>query len=71
MRGVTKEERFPVKYNGTINSRRGKKAGFKVTGTVNRMDYGHEFNRTMDDGGLVVGEEVEIICRIELNESTQ
>ncbi len=38
IRDVTKPIKFDVKYNGQMNSRRGMKAGFKVTGTVNRFD---------------------------------
>jgi polyisoprenoid-binding protein YceI len=68
MRDVTKPVKFDVKYNGTIPGRRGKKAGFKVTGTISRFDYGLKWDSTMDSGSLVVSEDVEITCNIELNE---
>ncbi len=32
--------KFDVKYNGKIPTGQGAKAGFKVTGTVDRFDYG-------------------------------
>ena len=70
MRDVTKEVKFKTRYNGTIDSGRAKKAGFKITGTVNRFDYGLKWDRTIEAGGLVVGEEVEITCNVELNEAT-
>lgn len=70
MRDVTKEVKFPVKYNGQIQTGRGKKAGFKITGTVNRFDYGLKFDRMTEAGGLVVGEDIEITANIELNEAT-
>lgn len=70
IRDVTKEVKFPVKYNGQISTNRGKKAGFKVTGTLNRFDYGLKFDRVMETGGLVVGEEIAITANIELNEAT-
>lgn len=71
MRDVTKPIKFDVKYNGTINGGRGKKAGFKVTGTIKRFDYGIKFNRAMEAGGLVVSDEVEITCNVELNEASE
>lgn len=71
MRDVTKPVKFDVKYNGTVEGGRGKKAGFKVTGTVDRFDYNLKWDRTMDAGGLVVGKEVGITCNVELNEVKQ
>lgn len=68
MRGTTKAIKFDVKYNGSIDTRRGKKAGFKITGMVNRFDYGLKFDRTLESGGLVVSEEIQITCNVELNE---
>ena len=68
MRETTKQIKFDVKYIGQIEARRGKKAGFKVTGTINRFDYGLKWDSTMGDGGLVVGEDIEIDCNLELNE---
>ena len=71
MRDVTKPVKFPVKYNGQISTNRGKKAGFKITGAVNRFDYGLKFDSTMETGGLVVGEDIVITANIELNEATE
>jgi len=68
MKAVTKPIKFDVKYNGKIDGRRGQVAGFKVQGTINRFDYGLEWNAALEAGGLVVGEEVEITCKLELNE---
>ena len=68
MRDVTKPVKFEVKYNGTIPGRRGRKVGFKVTGTIKRFDYNLKWDNAMDNGNLVVSDEVEITCNIELNE---
>jgi len=68
IRETTKEIKLDVKYNGQIAGRRGKKAGFKVTGKINRFDYGLKWDSTMEDGGLVVGEDIMITCNLELNE---
>lgn len=69
MRDVTKPAKFDVKFNGIADlGERGKKAGFKVSGEVDRFDYGIKFNRALETGGLVVSQEIEITCNIELNE---
>lgn len=68
IRDVTKAVTFDVKYNGNLEGKRGRKAGFKVTGSINRFDYGLKWNNTVETGGLVVSEDVEITCNIELNE---
>ncbi|MDH5379505.1 MAG: YceI family protein [Cyclobacteriaceae bacterium] len=68
MRDVTKDVKFDVKYNGSINTGRGKVAGFKVSGMINRKEYGLQYNSTIESGGLVVSDEVEITCNVELRE---
>jgi len=70
MMGVTKEVTFDLKYNGTIDDPWGNtKAGFKVSGNIDRTDWGLKYNSTMDTGGLMIGEEVEIVCNFELKKS--
>ncbi len=68
IRDITKEVKFDVKYNGQIEGRRGKVAGFKVTGSINRFDYNLKWNSAIESGSLVVAEDVEIQCNIELGE---
>ncbi|ACF12621.1 YceI family protein [Chloroherpeton thalassium ATCC 35110] len=68
IKGVTKEVALEVIYNGTVNSPMGGiKAGFKITGEINRFDYGLEWNKLMETGGAIIGETVSITCNIELN----
>ena len=69
MRDVTKQVTFDVQHNGTVDLGKGKKAGFKITGAIDRFEYGVKFDRALETGGLVVGQEVKITCNIELNES--
>ena len=71
MRDVTKTETFDVVYNGSIATQRGRKAGFKLTGSVNRFDYGLKWDNAIPDGNLVAGENIAITCNVELNEVTQ
>ncbi len=66
IRDVTKPIKFDLKYNGKMNSRRGTKAGFKVTGTVNRFEYGMKFNRLVETGGMMVSEDIEISVTSEM-----
>ena len=42
------------------------KAGFAVTGTIKRSDWGISFNRVLDTGGLGLGEEVKIFSEIQV-----
>ena len=67
MHGVTKTIELEVKYGGTIKDPWGNtKAGFKITGTIKRYDFGLKYNSTLEAGGLMLGEEVELVCNIEL-----
>ena len=71
IRDVTKTVELNVKHGGTIVDNRGNtKAGFKITGAINRFDYGLKWNAAMEAGGLVVGEDVEIICNVELQKQS-
>ncbi len=69
MRDVTKVVSFPVKFNGTVDTGRGMKAGFKVEGKVKRFEYGLKWDSALANGSYVVGDEVEIICKLELNKA--
>lgn len=42
--------------------------GAQATTTINRKDFGLTWNKTLETGGLVVGEEVEISIEVELVE---
>jgi len=71
IRDVTKEVTLDVKYGGTVIDPYGNtKAGFKITGTINRFDYNLKWNAAMESGGLVVGEDVEIVGNIELKKES-
>jgi len=67
IRDVTKPIAFDVQYNGTVTDPWGNtKAGFKITGSINRFDYGLKWNALMEAGGAVVDEEINIVCNVEL-----
>ena len=64
--GVTKPVSLNLTVNGTIKDPWGNtRAAFKVTGSLNRFDYGLKYNSVMDNGGLVVGKSVNFTVRLE------
>lgn len=69
MHGVTKPAEFDVTYGGTVNTGRGLKAGFKLTGEINRQEYGVVYgaNNKTQAGDLVIGDKITVICKIELD----
>ncbi|MDV3307738.1 MAG: YceI family protein [Cyclobacteriaceae bacterium] len=69
MRDVTKPVTFDVTYGGTVDTGRGVKAGFKVTGKVNRKDYNLKWDNRLAGGELVVSDDVDIVCKIEMNKA--
>lgn len=69
MRETTKDVTFDVTYGGTVNTGRGMKAGFKVSGTVNRQEYGLKWANKLESGEFVVADEVQIECKLELNKA--
>lgn len=67
MKGVTKKVEFDVVYGGTINTGRGTKAGFKVTGTINRQEYGVSWANKLAGGEMVVSDDVTLVIKVELD----
>ncbi|MDH4185442.1 MAG: YceI family protein [Nitrospira sp.] len=66
LHGVTKEITLTGHYNGAAKDPWGNtRAGFSAEGQLNRKDFGMVWSRTLDSGGLVVGDEVQIRLDIE------
>jgi polyisoprenoid-binding protein YceI len=42
------------------------KAGFTVNGKINREDWGLKWNAALETGGVLVSDEVKIICELQL-----
>jgi len=60
-RGVSREIELPFTVFGPVRDPWGNhKIGVQARLTVNRLDYGVSWNKSMDNGGLVVANEVEI-----------
>jgi polyisoprenoid-binding protein YceI len=70
MRCVTKHITIPVEFNGFGKDPWGnERAGFSLTTTVNRKDYGINWNKALDNGGFLVSDEVTINVNIEAQKS--
>ena len=67
MHGVTKTLTVPVRHTGFLNLGKQEKAGFELTIPINRKDFGIAWNRTSDNGGVMLGDEVEINVQVEAN----
>jgi polyisoprenoid-binding protein YceI len=66
MRGVTKEVTIPFDFLGTAKDPQGNlRIGFEGATSVNRQDYGISWNKALDNGGVLVGDEVKIDLSVE------
>lgn len=70
MHGVTKTVSVPVRHSGFLNLGRVEKAGFEGVFTINRKDFGITWNRVADQGGAMLGDDVEITLLVEANRET-
>ena len=67
MKGITKNVKLNVEFGGIVNDPWGnEKAGFTVTGKINRSDWELTWNSAMETGSLLVGDEISISCEVEL-----
>jgi len=64
MRGVTRPVVLKGVALGVMPGER-PRAGFEVTTTVNRLDYGVMYNRVLEGGGTMLGDDVEIRINVE------
>jgi len=67
IRDVTKNVTFDAVLNGTLKTNRGVLSAWKATTTINRFDYNLKWNKTIESGGLIVGQDVTITLNLELN----
>ncbi|MGH9509828.1 MAG: YceI family protein [Terriglobales bacterium] len=74
IRGVTREAQLKVRYLGQwqtpwwedgVDKGPKTRAGFWAETTINRHDFGVSWNSTLDRGGVVVGDTVEIVIDAE------
>ncbi len=67
IKDVTRKVILSVEYGGLVTDPWGNvKAGFTLSGKISRKDWGLNWNAALEAGGVLVGDEVSIICDAEL-----
>jgi polyisoprenoid-binding protein YceI len=67
IRETSKEIELAVEFGGVTKDPWGNtKAGFEISGKLNRKDFGLSWAAVTETGGLVVGDEVKLLINIEL-----
>ncbi|MEI2731951.1 MAG: YceI family protein [Dermatophilaceae bacterium] len=67
IRGVTRPVRFDLSFEGVAADPWGNtKAAFEATTTVNRKDWGLEWNAALEGGGVLVSDKVQIVLEVQL-----
>jgi polyisoprenoid-binding protein YceI len=71
LKGVTKPVTFDVEFEGvTGDPWGGTRAGFSAEATINRKDWGVEWNAPLETGGVMVGDKVQIELDIQMVKDT-
>lgn len=66
MHGVTKPVTLDVTFLGAGPSREGEqRSGFEATAKLDRKDFGILWNKTLDQGGTMLGDDVDIKINVE------
>jgi polyisoprenoid-binding protein YceI len=66
IRGVSKDVTLPVTYLGGAKDPWGnQRAGFETELTINRKDFGLNWNAALEAGGFLVGDEVKVTLSIQ------
>ncbi len=67
MKGITKNIKLNMEFGGIEKDPLGnEKAGFTVTGKINRSDWSLIWNASIETGGLMVSDEITISCDVQL-----
>ena len=67
LKGITKEVDLHVEYGGTAKDSYGQiKAGFEVTGKINRLDFGLTWSPVTEAGSVVVSDDVKLIAAVQV-----
>ena len=66
MHGVSKEVTLPVTFLGSMKDPRGNEvASFEIETKLNRKDFGINWNKTLDNGGVMLSDDVDISISLE------
>ena len=70
IKGVTKPVNLSVEFGGANKDPWGhEKMGFSLTGTINRKDWGLNWNAALEAGGVLVSDEVRIAAEVQFVKS--
>lgn len=68
MHGIKKEISLNVDFKGAATDPWGnQKIVFNLKGSLNRKDFGLNWNKNLDAGGVMIGDEVSIVIKAEAN----
>ena len=66
LHGVSKQVTLPVEFLGFVKDPWGNdRAGFAIETTLNRKDFGVVWNKALDAGGFVLGDDVKVVINLE------
>lgn len=69
LHGVTKPVTLKVEYGGQMQDFYGQtKAGFEITGTIKRKEFGLVWDGITEAGGVVVSDDVKLVMNIQLTQ---
>ncbi len=67
IKGTTKPVKLNAEYNGIVKDPYGNtKAGFTLSGKINRKDWGINYNAALETGGVMLGEELKLQGEVQL-----
>lgn len=67
IKDITKEVTLDVEYAGQAKSPWGTtSAGFAASGSIDRKDFGLNWNQVLETGGILVGDAIKIDIEVEL-----
>jgi polyisoprenoid-binding protein YceI len=67
IKGITRPVTLQVEFGGVGTDPYGnQKAGFTVTGKINRTDFNLNWNAALETGGVLVSEEVKLYAEVQL-----
>ena len=66
IKGITKPVSLEAEYGGQTNDFYGNtKAGFEVTGKINRKEFGLTYDGVTEAGSIVLGEDIKLLINIQ------
>ncbi|MEP6927815.1 MAG: YceI family protein [Ginsengibacter sp.] len=72
IKGITKRIKLDVEFGGVMKDPWGnEKAGFAINGKINRKDWKLHWNTALETGGVLVSDEVQISCEVQLLKSNE